>query len=435
MNPSEIAVLAALHDVEAIDVLVSEGLDIMLIPTEELRPLVHWALKQYIDSGRRQAPSREAMLEEWGQYISDSDIELPDLDDEHDTPEWAVGMLKANHVQTQANEFQLAMAREMSEAHPQDRVGILAKHADNLATLALSMVPTRIAVEARPGLQDALARYHERAADQNLSSMFFGLSDVDKHTSGLHPGELGVLAAGPKTGKSMACLYISHSEFLRQRNVVLITLEMSVDETYDRLACFLLALDHTRFLQGSLTPEEVKRVEEYVNDVLLSEEYGRFHVVKPEPGQRTPEALLRVARNYDADSLVIDQLTFMEHPNEGRKKRDEVIRDKMHDLKNGLSAGRHAIPCLLAHQINRDGVKAASKSGFLSMEYLADGAEVERTADMVFGLYQSGVERQAQMMKFQTLAARRLVPKHWYLKWRLDGGSIGVLRELEDTSA
>jgi hypothetical protein len=103
----------------------------------------------------------------------------------------------------------------------------------------------------------------------------------------------------------------------------------------------------------------------------------------------------------------------------------------MHDLKNGLTVGRDEMACLLAHQINREGVKAASKSGFLSMEYLADGSEVERTADMVFGLYRSQVERQAMMMKFQTLAARRFVPKHWYLAWRIEHGKISVLRELE----
>lgn len=432
MNPSEIAILAALSDTAKIEVVSDEGLAVEHLPTAELHPLFEWAMRWYTASGRTQAPSREAMLEEWGVYIADNGIELPDEDEEVDTPEWAISMLKSNYVHTKANAFQSALAKEMASANPEDKMRILTEHADELSTMVLGLVPKRVSVEIREGMQDVLARYHERAENPGIQGMTFGLDEIDQHLAGLRPSELAVVGAGAKTGKTTFIVSVAKHEVSRGRNTTLITLEMTVQEIYDRMACFDLKIDHSMFLRGECTAEEVSRITQYVEEVLKSTSMGTLHVVRPEPGQRTPEAILRMARMRDTESLLIDQLTFMEHPSEGKKKRDEVIKEKMHDLKSGLSVGRHEMACLLAHQISREGVKTAAKNGgYLSMEYMADGSEVERTADFVFGLYQSLTERAAQMMKFQILAGRRIPPKHWYLGWRIRQGSIRVLRELE----
>ena len=70
--------------------------------------------------------------------------------------------------------------------------------------------------------------------------------------------------------------------------------------------------------------------------------------------------------------LIIDQLTFIEPPDE-RAAPHIQIRDITHDLKTLISTGRDKMPCLLAHQINREGVKAADKVGYLEMYHLAEG--------------------------------------------------------------
>lgn len=437
MNIAEVALIAALTDSEKIEILVEEGLDHEHIPTESLHKLVDWAINIFMQTSRTQAPSREAMLLEWGLYIADNGIELPDEDVEVDPILWAIQMLKANYISTMANNFQLELGGKMGKADPQDRLRILTEHADMLSSLSLSLVPRRVAVESREGLPESLARYRERAENPGSQGMLLGLPPIDEHLGGIRPGELAVLAAGPKTGKSIACLFVAMAELERtepQRITTIFTLEMTVEETYDRMACVRLGLDHSKYLLGSLAQEDVDRLVEE-SERFRTRTEGRLHVIQPDVGERTPEAMLRMARMRDTDSLIIDQLTFMEHPSEGKKKRDEVIREKMHDLKNGLTVGRTSMSCLLAHQINREGVKLASKHGWLSMEYMADGSEVERTVDLAFGLYQSSTERSAQMMKFQMLAARRLAPKNWYLSWRLGQGRIKVLRELEEPSS
>jgi hypothetical protein len=71
-------------------------------------------------------------------------------------------------------------------------------------------------------------------------------------------------------------------------------------------------------------------------------------------------------------------------------------------------------------------VKAAQKAGFLEMHHLAEGSEVERTADWVFGLYQSSVHRQVHQALLQTLAARREDTASWELIWNVQEGLVDV---------
>jgi hypothetical protein len=51
------------------------------------------------------------------------------------------------------------------------------------------------------------------------------------------------------------------------------------------------------------------------------------------------------------------------------------------------------------------------------MWHLAESAEVERTADWVFGLWQSDMMRQGAVAYLQTLASRRADIVHWQLGW------------------
>jgi hypothetical protein len=128
--------------------------------------------------------------------------------------------------------------------------------------------------------------------------------------------------------------------------------------------------------------------------------------------------------------MFIDQLTFVEHPDPGRKPRNEIVGDEMHELKALISTGNDPIACLVAHQINRVGVEAARKTGFMLMEYMAESAAVERTADWVFSLHQNASEKISQDATLQILAARREELKAWSIKWRPTIGGVMITSEV-----
>ena len=62
---------------------------------------------------------------------------------------------------------------------------------------------------------------------------------------------------------------------------------------------------------------------------------------------------------------------------------------------------------------------------------MAEAAEVERTADWVFGLWQSRTMRDFNRCYLQTLASRREDLLDWSLIWRPWNGEMRIEREID----
>ena len=229
------------------------------------------------------------------------------------------------------------------------------------------------------------------------------------------------------THNSYMTAWIALSEMKRRRSVAVFTLENSVGMTIDRMACMAAGVDSDRWQRGECVPEEVEAVIAWARE--LQENDARVWVVQPDLGKRSIEHMIREAQIREAQTVIIDQLTFVELPSP-RKPRHERIGEGLHTLKGLISTGRHRMPCFLAHQVNREGVKAADKAGRLEMHHMAESAEVERTADWVFGMYASPDERIAQQLKLQTLAARRAAPRHWQVNWQIGTGHISIRQQI-----
>lgn len=244
-----------------------------------------------------------------------------------------------------------------------------------------------------------------------------------------HP--TGTYAAGSEltvTHNSMLGAFTALKEWQRGKRPILFTLENSVEMTIDRIACMAEGVSASRWQHGQAHPVEVERVRKFAEQV--AGEDTPLWVVQPEVDRRTVDMMVREAILRGANSLIIDQLTFVRAKDE-RAQRYLQIREMLHDLKEAISTARLRLPCLLFHQINRDGVKEADKIGHLQMHHFAEGSEVERTADFGFGLYQGLADRNVGLAKFQMLAARRTPFRHWELNWGLDQGNIDVIRTID----
>lgn len=428
MTPEEI-LYSSLTDPERIDLLAKEGLDPAVIPTESMRPVVDWALTYYFQSGCKQAPSREALLLEWSDVIEESGMELVDPEDEIDTLQWALEHMKSTYLHIQWQEWFRKAAMDMASSSTADRLDVFSRHLIELGELS-----SRIRSRTSEGwdtdaFDDALRRYHERVMRGGQpQGMMLGLGMLDEHTHGIHDGELAVVAAPPKAGKSYLLDHAVLAERQRGRRVILFTLENSVDMTIDRMVCMIAHVDSRKWQRGKCDESEVRRVEEardYLNGMP-----GEMIVLKPPEGQRTVEAMVREAQVRGADSLIIDQLTFVEAPYVKGRPRNETVAHTIRSLKNAISSGVYNIPCLLAHQVNREGQKAAEKTGYLEMYMLAESSEVERTADWVFGLYRGSEDREAGLAKLQVLASRREELNAWRLAYQPGSGVMETIGEI-----
>jgi hypothetical protein len=426
---SEDTLYSSLADVAALERIFQIGLNLKAVPTPPMRDVVQWALDYFDRSGQKKAPSREALLETWGQVIEDAEVEIAEADLQLDEVDWAIDALHAHFALYEFQKWEKDSAAAMHESSTTERLSVLELKAHELNELVLSLRDKTQEVEGVDGFHRSLADYHSRAENaQTHRGMAFGIDEVDAYTYGIHEAELAVLAAGPKTGKSVTMAYVLLQEWKRGRRTTYYTLENSVQMSYDRLVCMYLAVDHDRYRRGECQPDEMDRIQTFIRE--RGEEMREMvRIVQPQRGNRTVQWITRHARSVGTQSLLIDQLTFME-PSHRSLRGPDLIKDVMHDLKDAVG-GRSPMSCLLAHQINREGMREAKKNGLLEMWMLAEGSEVERTADWVFSLYASEDERRAQMIKWQTLATRRgSSNRSWRVAWRPWVGQVDILDEI-----
>ncbi len=418
----ERVLLAHLIDPVSLEFLAREGMGSQFLPTEALRPVYEFALRYFFEGGRVQAPSEGAIRVEFGDVLDDNEVVL---NTPSDTVEWAVEDLKGSWLYSYIGSYNKDFVNAMAKAQAAEREHVVADFTRRLAQVSIALERADSSVDMRVGMAERLRAFEARQADQGrVYGISFGIEDVDGYTGGVHPGELAVLAGGPKAGKSLWMAMVALRDWQAGRTPVLFTLENSVEMTLDRIACLATNVSLARWSRGQSTDEEKARVQEWVRDAVNDAERPLW-ILQPEIGQRSMEAMVRSAQLHGADSLLIDQLTFVEL-GDPRKPKHERIGDALHTLKAMISTGRDRIPCLLAHQISREGVKMAIKQGFLEMFHMAESAEVERTADWVFGLYRDRVLVNFDQAKFQTLAARRAEVISWAMTWNIDRGFVSA---------
>jgi replicative DNA helicase len=432
VRDSEQVLLSHLTETASLDILAAEGFgtdeSCEVLSAELSRLIVQWALTVYFESGRA-VPITKLMIEEtWGDELERLSITI---DDEHELEpiEWAIDDLRAAYASKVAHDFATRLAIAVGEeAHAPERVQVLLEHSNELFRLTRSLVSRRQEVDAAQGLEMALQRYIERTqANTTLSGMCFGMPSIDLYTKGTHPGEITVVASPSAVGKSWIALKTAFEEWRRGRRCILFTLENSIEMTADRLACVGAGVSYEQWQVGQCDDRSIERVEKLISELKSSEIRPIF--IMPGKGERTMTAMVRKAFTENADSMVIDQLSFVEESTKGAKNRNRwaAFGDMMHELKEAISGEKEKIPCLVLHQIKREGIKEATTTGRFEMSHLAEASEIERTADFIFAIYRSDFDKENDGATWQTLKARRVPPANDFnMIWDLSHGHIAV---------
>lgn len=420
-----------LLDIESLEVLAREGLPEEMIPTASYRPIVRWCVEYWHRSGRLKAPSISAIRTEqdWANILDDTEVRLGEVDPE-DSIEWAIEDLRSSFAHLESQRLLKQMATTLAEAEIGEIPDVVDEYADRMVSLSISLTPRDQQADVREGAGERLLAYEHRAETKaDFFGLRFGLDLIDRHTYGIHDGELAIGAAGPKVGKSYLAALTALNEWKAGRVPGLWTLENSVDMSIDRMACLECGVDSGLWQRGECDDDEVELVRHWVGK--MKDDNHPLLVFQPDLGKRSVEQMTRQGQIMDVDSMVIDQLTFVELSGDPRLPKHERIGISLHTLKGMISTGRKKMPCLLMHQINRDGVRYAEKNGYHTMLDLAESSEVERTADWVFSIYRSSEHRNTNKALMQVLAARRAEIRWWEMEWRLGTGSIRALREVD----
>jgi replicative DNA helicase len=410
--------------------IVEANLPLDVLPTSELRPVYSYALDFYLGSHREKVITIDALAT----YEVSAGLTLLHLLVDHeiglDPPELpifdVVEKLKARYITKEFQAWSRQWATTMTQTPDAQRLNIAQEASVSLVRLSASLASTRAQVDVRGALGRRLEAYQARATGYTSGAML-GIPEVDKYFGGLQPGEVGLIGAFAKMGKSMLSNRIAWKEHQRGQVVVLYTLENSVDMTLDRIACIAAMVDTSAWAQGQVTEDEYKKVQQYAEQMAVSD--TPLHILQPNGEQRNVQAMVRQAQALDADVVIIDQLSHIRHPEPRNKPRNEIVRDIMQDLAIYAQDPRQPLPIWVFAQIGRKGQEEAEKRNYYAIDDFAESSETERSADIGFTIFQSGDRIALHRALFQILFARRVPVKWWEVEWRTKFAHIKVLDE------
>lgn len=188
----------------------------------------------------------------------------------------------------------------------------------------------------------------------------YGFADLDILTSGMHPGNVTVVAAQSGVGKSTLALNVAVAAAKTGATVLFSSLEMSSTELMQKIAAAegKIALHHLTHKGG-----------------LTAEEWEKIHTLGPELFQKLPLRVYRpegaslgdiasaaraCARAEGLSLMVVDYLQLVETEQSRNTTREQAVAAVSRGLKNlSVQLGCHVIAL---SQLNDDGMVRESRA-------------------------------------------------------------------------
>ncbi len=224
-----------------------------------------------------------------------------------------------------------------------------------------------------------------------LPTGFYPLDEMMQ--GGLGKGELGIIVALPKHGKTTTLVNMAAHAVLLKKRVLYITLELSQS---------MIAAKFDTRLFGTTLQDIKKKPAAFAKAIkVLSEEFtGRFHIIGfPTKGMSVERLTGVVLKMGGADVVFVDYGQLIKPPN----KRGEV-RHELSETYEALRrmAGELAVPVWTAHQANRVG----TAQRVLLPEHIAEDFNALAIADIGVSINQTEEERRDGRLRIYNMLSR-----------------------------
>lgn len=225
----------------------------------------------------------------------------------------------------------------------------------------------------------------------------FGFNHIDRHTGGAGRGHLVFIAARPKRFKSWLLLKAFVEQRRQGKCPVLFTLELSSEEMYRRLVCLVSGVSYNRMIRNELIEAEWKKIR---NEMEKFRALGPAYIVQPPYDERQVEHFALEAQRLGADSVLIDQLSFVQWRG-NHYRENEGYKEIVHDMK--ATAVRMSIPWICVCQFNRE---AAMLEDMAGAHMVGLTRAIEETCDLLIGLHRTEDEEDMDIVQMHIVEAR-----------------------------
>ncbi|MCG3149336.1 MAG: Replicative DNA helicase [Verrucomicrobiae bacterium] len=234
--------------------------------------------------------------------------------------------------------------------------------------------PTRVLVhEAMTSIEKM---FENRGTITGLST---GFRDLDKLTTGLHPGSMFVIAARPSMGKTALAMNIAESVAIDQgRPVGVFSLEMSSEELVKRMLCSRGAVNLRALSDGYPKEQDHSRLTTAASELVKAPMY-----IDDTPGLAINQLRARARRmhsQFHIELIVIDYMQLMRAPSRRAESSRQV---EVADISAGVKAlaKELKIPVIVLSQLNRQ--PEARDEGKPRLSDLRESGSIEQDADIV----------------------------------------------------
>src|SRR6266404_2765374 len=222
--------------------------------------------------------------------------------------------------------------------------------------------------------------FHQRQGV--LTGIGTGFTDLDKMTSGLHGGEMIVIAARPSMGKTSMAMNIAEHVSIEQRLPVgVFSLEMTSESLVLRMLCSRSRVNLRNVRDGFLAERDFPKLTgaagKLANAPLFIDDTAGLSILQLRAKAR------RMHQQYDVKLFVIDYLQLLH----STARRAENRQQEIADISNGIKslAKELSVPVIVLSQLNREMEREKNRKPRLSD--LRESGAIEQDADVVGLLY------------------------------------------------
>lgn len=259
--------------------------------------------------------------------------------------------------------------------------------------------------------------YIFRKNNPGLLGVATGFPTIDAVTNGLQKGQLIVVVATPKTGKSTLALQIANNVHKQNLSPMFQSFEMTNREQQNRYDSMRAQISHNRLITGALTLDEEKRYQKSLES--MSEDETNFWLVDAAHGI-TVSAIQSKIQTLQPDVVFIDGVYLMMDENTGESNTPQALTGITRSLKR--LAQKTNKPIIITTQA----LNWKTRKGKVSTDSIGYSSSFLQDADVVFGL-----EREDELVDdtrtLKVLAARNSGNVEASLLW--DWAS-GMFREM-----
>jgi replicative DNA helicase len=232
--------------------------------------------------------------------------------------------------------------------------------------------------------------FHQRQGV--LTGVGTGFPDLDKMTSGLHGGEMVIIAARPSMGKTSLAMNIAEHAAIEQRLPVgVFSLEMTSESLVLRMLCSRSRVNMRSIREGFLAERDFPKLTgaagKLANAPLFIDDSSGLSILQLRAKAR------RMYQQFGIKLFIVDYLQLLNSTSRRAENRQQEIADISGGIK--ALAKELDVPIVVLAQLNRELEREKNRKPRLSD--LRESGSIEQDADLVCLLYKpsSGEEDEA----------------------------------------